>query len=39
MTRVVLVLTLLVALTAALRLSAAWQGTAPPAIDCSLCHD
>jgi hypothetical protein len=39
MSRAIVVLALLVAFTAALRLAAAWQATAPPTIDCSLCHD
>jgi hypothetical protein len=38
MNRAVIALALLVTITAALRLAAAWQA-ASPAVDCSLCHD
>jgi hypothetical protein len=39
MSRAVVVLGLLVVLTTALRLTAAWEDAAPAMIGCSLCHD
>jgi hypothetical protein len=39
MSRAVVALVLLVALTAALQIAGALRMTAPPGIDCGLCHD